>query len=117
MSCVVAHLCGISFSKPTIFYFKPERDFILLTFSDCVSLSIDRVVTANDQLSITQYMFCHATKQDPVTRQNSGVGWVLMADEESVTKAIDYYMSGEVNGFFSDGATRDMWGRITLALK
>ena len=31
-----------------------------------------------------------------MTRQNSGVGWVLMADVESVDKAIEYYMSGEV---------------------
>ena len=41
----------------------------------------------------SQFLCC----QDPVTRQNSGVGWVLMADTESVDKAIDYYMSGEVN--------------------
>ena len=37
-----------------------------------------------------------------MTRQNSGVGWVLMADEESVDKAINYYMSGEVIYKFND---------------
>ncbi|XP_045210363.2 uncharacterized protein LOC123561819 [Mercenaria mercenaria] len=37
--------------------------------------------------------------KDPVTRSINGVGWVVMSDQESVTKAIDYFNSGEAKLF------------------
>ncbi|XP_050399775.2 uncharacterized protein LOC126817009 isoform X1 [Patella vulgata] len=37
--------------------------------------------------------------KDPVTRCNNGVGWVLMCDETSVNKAVDFFHQGEAKVF------------------